>query len=558
MTRCSLDCSDDDYDLDFHADQQRDLAPSRQEIKTQSPTSSGKSRSSDESSILNLQRGQEEEEARLTEQFMADVACLDELMALAYEEEASVVPAKNDDGDLKTPDRKRGRSKEPNSEEARTTKTLVLPIRNADEAKDNESTPPPRKRFRGKQTVSSGTPEPQNTPEKVKCVDFDTNTDFEETTFEEFKQWVEKADKSDACKKKFLKDFSLYGWNCIRNRYVSEHMKEKKDVGSEVNAQERKKLRQQFSKLTETQKADYAQEKKNSGAISCKKELYGICLRFGIGVNRKETEDDNADDVKFLQAAFCMLAYFDPKWSFKPRHGWGELDDIARFEELCQKDAYVKNIKAKVETEVERLKTELFAVNWAYSLELCPKLFEEGKLQIHVAVVLRWNGQQKYRNGDKFKLLGVQPQHVKAQMRKKDMKRADSPEPMFYYLQCPKDGMLFHDSNYKPFQDFVVNDKWLNPFLQSGKMRVSKAIQEHYSRTTVGVRSEHSRTTVSYRLDTVALQSVIGWLLWQYSRLYSRNTVGSTTLHTGVPLWRGPRGGRTGLQVVSKMLTFNG
>ena len=200
MPRCSLDCSDDDYDLDFHADQQRDLAPSRQEIKTQSPTSSGKSRSSDESSILNLQSGQEEEEARLTKQFMADVACLDELMALAYEEEAS--PAKNDDGDLKTPDRKRGRSKEPNNEDAGTTKTLVLPIRNAEEAKDNGTTPPPRKRLIGKQTVSSGTPEPQNTPKKVKWVNFDSDTNFEKTTFEEFKQWVEKADKSDTCKKK--------------------------------------------------------------------------------------------------------------------------------------------------------------------------------------------------------------------------------------------------------------------------------------------------------------------------------------------------------------------
>ena len=147
-----------------------------------------------------------------------------------------------------------------------------------------------------------------------------------------------------------------------------------------------------------------------------------------------------------------------------------------------------------------------FAINWAYSLELCPKLFQQGKLQIHVAVVLRWNGQQKYRNGDKFKLLGVQPQHVKAQMRKKDMKRADTPEPMFYYVQCPKDGMLFHDSNYKPFQDFVVNDKWLTPFLQSQKMRVSKAVQEHYN--IVGLLSEYSRNTVGNQWD-------YSRLLWQ-------------------------------------------
>ena len=322
MPRCSLDCSDDDFDLDFYADQDRDLATSKQEIQRQSAASSGKSRSSDESSILNLQSGQEEEEARLTKQFMADVACLDELMALAYEEEAS--PAKNDDGDLKTtPDRKRGRSKEPNNEDAGTPKKLVLPIRSAEEGKDNGSTPPPRKRLLRKQTVSSGTPEPQNTPIKVKWVNFHTVTNFEETTFEEFKQWAENKEKEDTKKKTSIKDLSLYGWNCARNRYVSEHMKEKKDVGSEVESQERQKLRHQFSGLTETQKAEYAQKKKDSGELSWKKELYAICLRFGIGINRKETQDDN--DVKFLEAQFCMLTYFDPKWSLKPRPKLGRI-----------------------------------------------------------------------------------------------------------------------------------------------------------------------------------------------------------------------------------------
>ena len=199
MARCSLDCSDDDYDLDFYADQQRNLAPSEKEIKTPSAASSGKSPSSDEKSILNLQSAQEEEEARLTKQFMADVACLDELMAIAYEEEAS--PAKNDDGNFKTPDRKRVRSEEPNNEDARTPKTLVLPIRNAEEGKDNGSTPPPRKRLFGKQTVSSGTPGPQNTPKTVKWVNFENETNFEETIFEEFKQWAEKKEKENIEKK---------------------------------------------------------------------------------------------------------------------------------------------------------------------------------------------------------------------------------------------------------------------------------------------------------------------------------------------------------------------
>ena len=74
-------------------------------------------------------------------------------------------------------------------------------------------------------------------------------------------------------------------------------------------------------------------------------------------------------------------------------------------------------------------------------------------------------------------------------MRKKEMRRADTPEPMFYYVQCPKDGMLFHDSNYKPFEDFPDNDKWLNPFLQNKKIRVANAIQD----LAVGIQSDNSR-----------------------------------------------------------------
>ena len=66
------------------------------------------------------------------------------------------------------------------------------------------------------------------------------------------------------------------------------------------------------------------------------------------------------------------------------------------------------------------------------------------------------------------------------------MKRADTPEPMFYYVQFPKEGMLFNDSNYKPFDDFPVNDKWLNPFLQSKKIRITNAIQE----LKVGIQSD--------------------------------------------------------------------
>ena len=40
-----------------------------------------------------------------------------------------------------------------------------------------------------------------------------------------------------------------------------------------------------------------------------------------------------------------------------------------------------------------RLGTETSAQQLAFSLELCPKLFRAGKLQLHVTIVFRWNIQ---------------------------------------------------------------------------------------------------------------------------------------------------------------------
>ena len=49
---------------------------------------------------------------------------------------------------------------------------------------------------------------------------------------------------------------------------------------------------------------------------------------------------------------------------------------------------------------------------------------------------------------------------------------------MFYYVQMPKFGMVLNDSNWRPFEDFQVNDKWLVPFLHAKEIDCERASKD--------------------------------------------------------------------------------
>ena len=481
MPRCSFDNSDSDNDFAWYEEQQRQHLS---EIPRQATASEG-SGSPSKGLEKDPQNGQrdEEEAARVAEQAAAEVAELEALMESV--EAASTRNAESNMSEVRCTVRC---AEVPANEEAQECPQMsspVLPLRTPQKRPANEETqetPQKRRRLIGKQ---GGCPQTETKPRPVRWVNFTHDVDYEKTTFEEFKNWVVKAEKDEGYAK-FLKQLKGYGWEVCRNKWVSEHSKDPKGRSLEQKKSERLALRKEFAQKDEALKIEYAKKIKDRKEFLSQKETYGVSIRFGLDINLQASEDDDeTDEGRCLCAAFCMLTYFDPKWSLK-RDSWGLMDDIARFEELCQKDKYVQRIRDSVAKDVDRLKMELFALKVAYSLELCPKLFEQGKLQIHVTLILKWKQRMRYRSAEPFKLLGIEPQHVQAQQRRKEMKKADTAEPMFYYVQCPKEGMLFNDSNYKPLEDFPVNDKWLNPFLQSKKIRITNAIQE----LTVGIQSD--------------------------------------------------------------------
>ena len=491
MPPCSFDESDDECGFEYYEEQERQILA---EKKIQaSPAKSSASSSGDlvESPPKTAEETKAEKEA--AEQAAAEVADLEALMesvsdaARHAELTMSGSPARNKrDAEVVATEETDG---------SQLVDSPILPVRDAKRKADEVTEETPKKRrLNGKQATS---PKTEKKPRPVRKITFSEDVDYEKTTFEEFKNWAENAERDEKYDQ-YMKNLKMYGFNVCRNKWVAEMLKDKRPRNAEKTLEARTALRKDFTSLAEELKKEFAREIKDRKGFLSKKETYGISIRFELDINLKteEDKDEESSEVKFIDAAFCMLTYFSPKWNLT-RAPWGPMDDIARFEELCQKDKYVIRIKNQVHEDVERLKTELFVSKAAYSLELCPEKFKENELQIHVTVVFKWNHKARYRSSDPFKLLGIEPQHVKAQKRKKEMRRADTPEPMFYYVQCPKDGMLFHDSNYKPFKDFPVNDKWLNPFLQNKKIRVANAIQD----LPVGIQSDKSRKRVDQQSD---------------------------------------------------------
>ena len=50
---------------------------------------------------------------------------------------------------------------------------------------------------------------------------------------------------------------------------------------------------------------------------------------------------------------------------------------------------------------------------------------------------------------------------------------SNSPNPLHYYVQMPKQGMLLFKTNFAAFADFKVNPRWITGYLQSKKMTVA-------------------------------------------------------------------------------------
>ena len=312
---------------------------------------------------------------------------------------------------------------------------------------------------------------------------------FVNVTNAEFSKWVHsKKNRSNEIQ---LKKLYKLGYNMVRFNYIKERNrkmdpKEKKKRG---HYKARLSLAADFTKMSFDDRKEQAFKLYRD--LTSSKEKFAVALAYGYGpkvvFNTEpnegevvEEEEDKSSNKKFLDASFGMFTYYHKAWTLQ-RSAWGELDDIGRFEKLCKEDSYVLSLWDKLTEEFLEKSMKLQVAKFAYSFELCPKHFKNGELVLHFTVVFLFNEKKQWRTSRPMALKdGTVPQHVQDPSASGKNRRGNNPNPMFYYVQMPKFGMVLNDSNWKPYEQFQVNDKWLIPFLQAKKIDCERASQDHF------------------------------------------------------------------------------
>ena len=191
-----------------------------------------------------------------------------------------------------------------------------------------------------------------------------------------------------------------------------------------------------------------------------------------------------------------MLCYHDDGWLLA-RPEWPlQATDVDAASCLVRKDPQFEKIYTFVDEHVAELVGTLSVVNWSFSLELCPKRFEEDcTLKVHAHVVMEFAKNQSAKLPT-YRMGTLLPAHA---MCSEGSKRgSNSPNPLHYYVQMPKQGMLLFKTNFAAFADFKVNPRWITGYLQSKKMTVAGASGEY-------VKCCHNLTSNLQNLKTLAV-----------------------------------------------------
>ena len=109
-------------------------------------------------------------------------------------------------------------------------------------------------------------------------------------------------------------------------------------------------------------------------------------------------------------------------------------------------------------------------------MELCTESFKpKGELKLHLHIAWKWMDRQHIRDPVAFMIDGVVPVHVKQPPRDCLDPRARNVNPMFYYLEMPKIGGVFHKASEFAYTDYSVNLRWITGWLQGNKITSASA-----------------------------------------------------------------------------------
>ena len=170
---------------------------------------------------------------------------------------------------------------------------------------------------------------------------------------------------------------------------------------------------------------------------------------------------------------------------------WGVMEDIsppmtrtasARDEILdvvlkCQSSKRLLEVWQDFQKFWTKIVAKYHFQHYACAFELCATTLEDSRaVRVHAHVACRAASRVSVESASVLRWQGVEP-HLGRNFSA-NRQRAAGGNACFYYLQCPKIGVVYQAANIQPFRDYLVSGEWVFNLLQSEKMTIEHAREE--------------------------------------------------------------------------------
>ena len=161
--------------------------------------------------------------------------------------------------------------------------------------------------------------------------------------------------------------------------------------------------------------------------------------------------------------------------------GLNDIHLVKKVMEVPEVIQLVKDLPKAIEIMCKRNKADKFS----WSLEICLKTYmneytESKLIRLHFHCCLQ-RDVSPFRCTTVSSTLavgGIHPSHVVGCSDPVSGRKSKGTLAMHYYNQMPKKGKLCGGTNYKAYEDFLVNPRWIAGYVQRNKMHNEDAKQE--------------------------------------------------------------------------------
>lgn len=184
-----------------------------------------------------------------------------------------------------------------------------------------------------------------------------------------------------------------------------------------------------------------------------------------------------------LNTRALLVTYQSKKLRLK-LEGFGGLDDVQLVEKLSQVPEVAKLVHELPEA-MDHLVKRNHAEKFSWSLEICLQSYlaeymETNFIRLHIHACLQRDLTPfRCRSLAEFLTLGgIEPSHLAGCSDPVSGRKAKGTLAMHYYNQMPKKGKVSGGTNYKAYDAFLVNPRWIAGYVQRNKMSIADAKEE--------------------------------------------------------------------------------